>query len=81
MNFVGQGSSRHAIAQFLEHHHRERNHQGLANTIPSPSSQGGQAKSFAKSASADCWACADRRNAARESRSSAGWQLRTRVSR
>jgi hypothetical protein len=30
-----------AIAEYVEHYHRERNHQGLGNTIPFPSSQVG----------------------------------------
>jgi hypothetical protein len=41
MIFVGQGFLRRAIAQFVEHYHCERNHQGLGNTIPFPCSQVG----------------------------------------
>jgi hypothetical protein len=32
--FLGQGSLRRALAEYLEHYHHERNHQGLDNTIP-----------------------------------------------
>jgi transposase InsO family protein len=38
MIFVGHRSLRRAIAEYIEHYHRERNHQGLGNTIPFPSS-------------------------------------------
>jgi transposase InsO family protein len=34
MVFFGAGSLRHAIGEFLEHYHTERNHQGLGNRIP-----------------------------------------------
>ena len=30
----GEASLRHALDEFLAHYHRERAHQGLANTIP-----------------------------------------------
>ena len=33
MILVGEGSLRRAVAQFCEHYHRERNHQGLENSI------------------------------------------------
>ena len=36
MIFFGENSLRHAIAQFIEHYHHERNHQGLDNTLISP---------------------------------------------
>lgn len=41
MIFVGRGSLRRAIGEYVEHYHRERNHQGLGNAIPFPSSQVG----------------------------------------
>jgi putative transposase len=31
MILVGEGSLRKAIREFVEHYHRERNHQGLGN--------------------------------------------------
>jgi hypothetical protein len=37
MIFVGQGSLRHAIRQYLAHYHGERNHQGLENRLLRPS--------------------------------------------
>jgi putative transposase len=36
MILVGEGSLRRAVAQFCEHYHRERNHQGLENKIIEP---------------------------------------------
>ncbi|MFT5412268.1 MAG: hypothetical protein ACI9NC_005006 [Verrucomicrobiales bacterium] len=36
MILVGEGSLRRAVAQFCEHYHRERNHQGLGNKIIEP---------------------------------------------
>jgi hypothetical protein len=33
MIFFGEPSLRHATGQFLEHYHRERNHQGLENKL------------------------------------------------
>jgi putative transposase len=33
---IGEGSLRMAVDQFCEHYHRERNHQGLGNTIIEP---------------------------------------------
>ena len=41
MIFVGQGSLRRAIAEYIEHYHGERNHQGLGNVIPFPSNRVG----------------------------------------
>ncbi len=42
MIFIGQGSLRRAIAEYLvEHYHGERNHQGLDNVILFPSSRVG----------------------------------------
>jgi putative transposase len=32
----GEDSLRHVIREYLEHHHAERNHQGLENVIPFP---------------------------------------------
>lgn len=36
MIFFGEGSLRRAIHEFVEHYHRERNHQGLGNRLISP---------------------------------------------
>ena len=36
MIFFGEKSLRRAISQFAEHHHAERNHQGLGNTLIEP---------------------------------------------
>ena len=36
MTLVGEESLRRAVAQFCEHYHRERNHQGLENRIIRP---------------------------------------------
>lgn len=36
MVFFGVRSLRHAIGEFVEHYHVERNHQGLSNRIPRP---------------------------------------------
>jgi putative transposase len=36
MVFFGVRSLRHAIGEFVEHYHVERNHQGLGNSIPRP---------------------------------------------
>ncbi len=33
MIFLGEGSLRHAISEFMEHYHRERNHQSLGNGV------------------------------------------------
>lgn len=33
MIFIGQGSLRRAVAEYMEHYHLERNHQGLANRL------------------------------------------------
>ena len=33
---VGEGSLRRAVAEFIEHYHRERNHQGLGNQLIVP---------------------------------------------
>jgi putative transposase len=44
MILIGEGSLRTAVAQFCEHYHRERNHQGLENKIIDPefgSAEGG----------------------------------------
>jgi len=40
MIFVGQGSVRRAVNEYVEHYHTERNHQGLENRlIASPTTQ------------------------------------------
>jgi hypothetical protein len=36
MILFGEGSIRKANAQFVDHYHRERNHQGLGNRLISP---------------------------------------------
>jgi hypothetical protein len=33
MIFVGQASLRRAVREYVEHYHRERNHQGLDNRL------------------------------------------------
>jgi putative transposase len=33
MIFIGQGSLRRAVSEYLEHYHQERNHQGLRNRL------------------------------------------------
>ena len=42
MIFFGERMLRNAIAQFLEHYHQERNHQGLDNRILVPGAEVGQ---------------------------------------
>ena len=36
MIFVGQESLRRAVAEYMEHYHLERNHQGVANRLIVP---------------------------------------------
>ena len=36
MIFVGQGSLRRAVAEYMTHYHAERNHQGLENRLITP---------------------------------------------
>ncbi len=36
MIFVGQASLRRAVREYIEHYHRERNHQGLENRLIVP---------------------------------------------
>ena len=36
MIFVGQGSLRRAVAEYITHYHAERNHQGLENRLIVP---------------------------------------------
>ncbi len=43
MIFFGEKSLRNATVQFVEHYHRERNHQGLGNKLIEPGSKVGQA--------------------------------------
>ena len=33
MIFIGQASLRRAVTEYIEHYHRERNHQGIANRL------------------------------------------------
>ena len=33
MIFIGQASLRRAVAEYIDHYHRERNHQGLENRL------------------------------------------------
>src|SRR4029450_247783 len=33
MIFIGQASLRRAVGEYIEHYHRERNHQGLGNRL------------------------------------------------
>jgi transposase InsO family protein len=42
MIFFGEPSLRTAVRQYLIHYHRERNHQGLDNSIIEPSEEIGQ---------------------------------------
>jgi hypothetical protein len=35
----GEGSLRHVLAEYMEHYHQERCHQGLGNVIPFPARQ------------------------------------------
>jgi transposase InsO family protein len=39
MIFVGEGSLRRALAEFMEHYHQERNHQALENEVIVPLAQ------------------------------------------
>ncbi len=41
MIFFGENSLRNAVGQFLEHYHKERNHQGLNNQIITPGDEVG----------------------------------------
>ncbi len=43
MIFFGEKSLRRAVNAYLEHHHAERNHQGLDNEIIEPSNEVGRA--------------------------------------
>src|SRR2546427_6950747 len=36
MIFIGQASLRRAVHEYIEHYHRERNHQGLENRLIVP---------------------------------------------
>jgi len=43
MIFIGEGSLRYAIYQYMTHYHSERNHQGLNNQLIVPEPEvGGQ---------------------------------------
>jgi transposase InsO family protein len=42
MVFFGEGMLRNGIAQFLEHYHEERNHQGLGNQLIEPGDEVGR---------------------------------------
>ena len=42
MIFFGEQSLRKAVSSFLEHFHRERNHQGLNNRLIEPGEEVGQ---------------------------------------
>jgi hypothetical protein len=41
MIFMGEGSLRYALAQYLTHYHQERNHQGLDNQLIAPAPEFG----------------------------------------
>lgn len=43
MIFFGETALRKAVAQFLEHYHAERNHQGVGNRLIDPGPEVGQA--------------------------------------
>ena len=40
----GEKSLRHVVAEYVAHYHRERNHQGIGNTIPFPDRHVGMRK-------------------------------------
>ena len=42
MIFFGENSLRKAIAEFIEHFHSERNHQGLGNKLIEPGDEVGR---------------------------------------
>jgi putative transposase len=42
MIFFGERSLRKAVHSYVEHYHKERNHQGLGNSIIEPSEEVGQ---------------------------------------
>jgi transposase InsO family protein len=42
--FFGERQLRHAVEQFLEHYHAERNHQGIDNTLILAAESGGLTK-------------------------------------
>jgi putative transposase len=44
MIFIGQSSLRHAVSEFMEHYHLERNHQGLENRLIRGDARGGQSR-------------------------------------
>jgi transposase InsO family protein len=52
MIFIGQGSLRRAVAEYTDHYHRERNHQGIGNRVicaPAvPELSGGQVRRRAR---------------------------------
>ena len=52
----GEEHLRRAVTEYLEHYHRERNHQGLGNELIEADKQPPPAPSSATSASADCFA-------------------------
>jgi transposase InsO family protein len=37
--FFGEGMLRRAVSEFVEHYHRERNHQGIDNEVPQPEAE------------------------------------------
>jgi hypothetical protein len=43
MVFFGETMLRRAVSSYLDHYHRERNHQGLGNTVLEPGEEVGQA--------------------------------------
>lgn len=42
MLFFGENSLRRAVSDYLDHYHRERNHQSLGNRLIEPDENGGQ---------------------------------------
>jgi putative transposase len=52
MIFIGQASLRRAVSEYMDHYHRERNHQGIGNRVicaPAvPESSGGQLRRRAR---------------------------------
>ena len=48
MIFFGEKSLRRAVANYIEHYHAERNHQGLGNEIIQPDDEVGQTEGTLK---------------------------------
>ena len=55
MIFVGQGSLRRAVTEFVAHYHHERNHQGLGNRLIQPEQRSSARGCVSLSTSATRW--------------------------